>query len=65
MTLEIPGLNILKKYNYTIISNQDLKTIVETSGIISHFDRQKLFNLCWKKDIEYNNRYMFDMILCK
>jgi hypothetical protein len=67
MTLElkIPGINILTKYNYTLISNNDLKAVIETSGNISHFDRQQLFGMGWKHAFEVKNRYTFDMLLCK
>lgn len=66
MTIELPGINILNKYNQKIIGYEDLKTIVETSGnMVSHFDRQKLFSFGWKQDIVIKNRFIFDSILLK
>ncbi len=64
MIVEIPGLAILGKYGQQLVSNDNLKTIVETSGIVSHFDRQRIFGMGWKQD-KIKNRFIFDMLLCK
>ena len=63
--LIIPGLDILKKYKHEIVKEDGLKRIIQISGVIPHFDRQRLYSEGWKTDLEGNNRYIFDLLLCK
>lgn len=59
---ELPGLDILKKYNYSIIKEEGLITTVKLSGIVPHYDRQRLFAQCWQQNLEEDNVFSIDRI---
>jgi hypothetical protein len=65
ITAQVPGLSLLDKYGYKIVKEEQLIRTVEVSGIIPHYDRQRLFGFCWKQDLENPNRFIFDLLLCK
>lgn len=63
--LTVPCLELLKKYGYKVINEDNLRKTIEVSGVIPHYDRQRLYSEGWKTDLEGKNRYIFDMIFCK
>ena len=61
--LKLPGIEILEKYGYSILKQDDKYVQVSVSKQIPHFDRQKLFGFCWKNDVRDNTVYYYDIVL--